>query len=173
MCIRIELVTENMYPEIHHFEMKNKAFFESILPPRPVTYQQLDTFKTVMASLLSEQQNGLFYMYVIRDEKDAFIGRINLQMIRSENSIKAELGYRVDFNEQGKGYTSQAIKLILKAAFELYKVDEVIAGTSKENIASQRVLEKNGFEKIGEEENVMRVNGEWVDGILYAIRNIE
>ncbi len=72
------------------------------------------------------------------------------------------------YNEQGKGYASQAIHLILKEAFEHYKVSEVIAGTSKKNIASQRVLEKNGFVKVGEEEKIMKVNGQWVDGILYA-----
>ncbi|GAU78488.1 hypothetical protein F3D3_3122 [Fusibacter sp. 3D3] len=61
-----------------------------------------------------EQREGQFYMYVIRDENDAFIGRLNLQMMHSEHSTKAELGYRVDSEKQGKGYTSQAIKLILK-----------------------------------------------------------
>ncbi|WP_374700077.1 GNAT family N-acetyltransferase [Fusibacter sp. 3D3] len=35
---------------------------------------------------------------------------------------------------------------------------------------SQRVLEKNGFKQIGEEKKVMKVNGKWVDGFLYAIQ---
>jgi len=170
MKIKIERVTEKMYQEIFHFEVKNKAYFEKILPPRPDGYQQYDTFKTIMDDLLSEQLKGEYYMHIIRDENSVFVGRINLQMSGSGNLRKAELGYRVDFEKQGNGYASQAVKLILKDAFENHKVIEITAGTSKDNIASQRVLEKNAFKKIGEEKNVMKINKRWIDGILYSIK---
>ncbi|EKE26418.1 MAG: GCN5-related N-acetyltransferase [uncultured bacterium (gcode 4)] len=114
-----------------------------------------------MDQLIFEQKSGVFYMYIIRDENDEFVGRINLQILETENSLKADLGYRVDFEKQGKGFANQAISLVLKEAFEKLKVSEVTAGTSRDNIASQRVLEKNGFQKIGEEKKVMKVNNEW------------
>lgn len=167
MSVKIELVTEEDYQEIYQFEMRNKKFFETILPPRPAGYQRYDTFLVIMNNLLEEQSNGDYYMYIIRGENGEFIGRINLQMVISGNLKTAEIGYRMDFNKQGKGHAGHAVKLVLQEAFQKYGVSKVTAGTSIDNIGSQKVLEKNGFIKIGEEKKVLKINNEWVDGILY------
>jgi len=168
--MKIERVTEQDYLKIYQFEKKNSFYFETVLPPRPKGYQHYDTFKKIMDDLMMEQSAGDYYMYLMKSDEDDIIGRINLQIIQENNMRRAELGYRTDFEQQGKGFTSEAVKFMLKEAFIRYDVVEVIAGTAKENIASQSVLEKNGFKMIGEEKAVMAVNGKPVDGIVYAIK---
>lgn len=170
--IRIELVTTNDYKEIYEFEKNNKDFFEKVLPPRPLGYENYDSFKKILDSLLLEQSCGDYYMYIIRNYENKIVARINLQMIIKDGIRKAEVGYRTDFEERGKGIISKAIKFILSEAFNKYDVIEVIAGTSKENIGSQRVLEKNGFIKTGDHKDVFKVNGKMLDGFLYSKQRI-
>lgn len=171
MKIRIEVVTEATYQEIFDFERKNKSYFETILPPRPEGYCQLESFIIIMDKLLVEQNQGDYYMYIIRDDKNSFLGRVNLQIYECENGKKADVGYRIDVNSQGLGFASESVKLILEKAFNEIKVIEVTAGTAKDNIGSIKVLERNGFKKIGEEKNVFKIKDKWVDGLLYSKQN--
>jgi RimJ/RimL family protein N-acetyltransferase len=64
-----------------------------------------------------------------------------------------EIGYGIYPAFQGKGYMTEAIKVILKWAFAQPAVKSVIAETSNINLASHRTLEKNNFRKY-------KVNGE-------------
>ncbi len=62
----------------------------------------------------------------------------------------ANLGYDLNKAYWGKGIMTEAIKAVLKYAFEVEKVHRVEAQTDPKNFASQKVLLKNGFVKEGE-----------------------
>ena len=51
---------------------------------------------------------------------------------------------------QGQGYATEAVKLALKWAFGYPEVFAVEAEADPENVASQKVLEKCGFQATGE-----------------------
>lgn len=170
MPMKIQRVQESDFMDIYQFEMRNRAFFETVLPPRPTTYNVYESFEKLMNEFMFEQLTGDFIMYTVRDEEGYLAGRINLQVMFEKGTRRAELGYRVDCNYRGKGVMTGAVSAVLVEAFTKLGIAEVVAGTAVENIASQRVLEKNGFIKIGEEKDVMEVNGLSIDGILYAIK---
>lgn len=58
--------------------------------------------------------------------------------------------------------------MIINEAFTHLSVMEVCAGTAKNNVGSRKVLERNGFVLVGEEKDVLMVNGTWVDGVNYS-----
>lgn len=60
-----------------------------------------------------------------------------------------EIGYGVVASEQGRGFATEAVKLLLKEAFSIAEIQVVIAHTAPSNSVSQRVLEKNGFSRAG------------------------
>jgi len=167
MTLRIELVNISDYRQIFDFEKDNRAFFESVLPPRAEDYYQYESFENIMDQLMTEQENGQFYMYLIR-VSDKLIGRINLQISDEDNVKKAEVGYRIGEGYQGKGYATEAVKLIINEASAQLSIKEMVAGTAKSNIGSRKVLENNGFIHIGEEKNVFKINDTWIDGLLYS-----
>lgn len=167
MTLRIELVNNSDYREIFDFEKDNRAFFESVLPPRVEDYYQYESFDKIMDQLMTEQENGEFYMYLIR-ENDQLIGRINLQISEEDNVKKAEVGYRIGEGFQGKGYATEAVKLIIEEASAQFSIKELVAGTAMNNIGSIKVLENNGFTLTGEEKNVFKINDVWIDGLLYS-----
>jgi ribosomal-protein-alanine N-acetyltransferase len=49
------------------------------------------------------------------------------------------------------GYATEAVSAIVKKAFQSGLASEITAKTEKNNIPSQRVLDKNGFIKSGTE----------------------
>jgi ribosomal-protein-alanine N-acetyltransferase len=61
-----------------------------------------------------------------------------------------EIAYAIDSEQQGKGYATQAARELVAFAFASGQVRTVRAHTLPGGIASQRVLLKSGFEKIGE-----------------------
>lgn len=166
--IVIDPITNNNGKEIYEFESNNKEYFESVLPPRPEGYYNLDEFNIIMRELIKECEAGDCYMHIIRETtSQKVIGRINLTMINTDHPRKAELGYRISKDECGKGVASEAVAIIKELCRTDYNIKVLEAGTSTENIGSQKVLEKNGFIFLGEEKNVMKINGRWVDGALY------
>lgn len=171
MDIIIEPMNKKNSLEIFQFELDNKEFFESMLPPRPDGYFDEEKYSNIVDELLEECKSGDCYLHLIRDAKtQKVIGRINLSVIKSDERSIAELGYRVAENVQGKGIASKAVEMIKKLAFDKYNIHTLEAGTSTDNIGSQRVLVKNGFVMIGEEKNVMKINEKWVDGLLYECK---
>jgi RimJ/RimL family protein N-acetyltransferase len=56
-----------------------------------------------------------------------------------------EIGYGTHAEFQGNGIMTEAVGGILEWAFAQPKVAAVLAETDIENVASERILEKNGF----------------------------
>ncbi len=61
-----------------------------------------------------------------------------------------EIAYAIEPEQQGKGYATYAARALTEFAFATGQVRVVRAHTLPAGIASQRVLLKAGFEKIGE-----------------------
>ena len=79
----------------------------------------------------------------------------------------ANLGYWVDQRRNGRGLATAAVDAILPIAFGELGLHRLEAGALVDNVASQRVLEKNGFERIGIAHRYLLISGEWRDHVLY------
>ncbi|MBL4933218.1 GNAT family N-acetyltransferase [Clostridium paridis] len=165
--IIIDLLKESDAQELFKFELKNRAFFERVGFPRGDNYYELNSFNTIIKELVQEQDNGLVYMYLIKDHAGMILGRINLVSIERGCFNKAELGYRVGEEHQGKGYVTSAVKLILDEAANKHGLHRLEAGTSPNNIGSQIALIKNGFQFVGRYNKYIYKNGEWCDSIFF------
>src|SRR3990167_3876743 len=142
--ITIEPVTKQNANEIYKFEIENRAFFESTLPSRGDDYYAASNFESIIDSICEDQKSENLYMNIIRNESNEMVGRINLFPIQMEPYNRAfELGYRIGEAHQGKGYGSEAVKQLVKLAFDTYGIDYIQALTSPDNIASQIILIKN------------------------------
>jgi RimJ/RimL family protein N-acetyltransferase len=64
-----------------------------------------------------------------------------------------EIGYGVLESYSGKGFATAGIAAIINEAFKRTEVKGITSETSVDNVASQRVLEKNGFVKTGTRED--------------------
>jgi RimJ/RimL family protein N-acetyltransferase len=60
-----------------------------------------------------------------------------------------EIGYGIDAPYQNQGYMTEAVKAAMNWAYYRQDVYFILAETEKENAASVRVLQKNGFKPAG------------------------
>jgi len=166
--IRLELLSEENSIDVYSFEKENREYFEQSLPPRPANYFDPEGFKEITRELLTEQTNRDVYMHLIRDSQGAMVGRINLSVLENDQKT-AELGYRIGENYTNLGYASEAVKLVLDKAFHTYGLNKIVAGTETDNLASQRVLLKNGFTFSKIIENDLQIHNEWVHTAVFEI----
>jgi ribosomal-protein-alanine N-acetyltransferase len=77
------------------------------------------------------------------------------------------VGYWIDRTYNGRGLATAAVADVVSFAFGEGGLHRLEAGTLVDNRASQRVLEKNGFERFGLARKLLRINGEWRDHVLF------
>ncbi|MEY9979517.1 GNAT family N-acetyltransferase [Lysinibacillus sp. RC79] len=165
MEISIDSLQERDAEELYQFEKNNRQFFEQMVPSRGEDYYNFETFKLRHRELLAEQQEEKSKFYLIRDNSGNIIGRINLVDIDTTNDI-AEVGYRVGQEYGGKGIGARALKLLLETEISVKKIK---AKTTTNNIASQRILEKNGFKQVCISDDKFEINGQKLQFIDYLL----
>ena len=80
-----------------------------------------------------------------------------------------EIGYLLLPDERGKGYCTEAIKLIVDYLFLLKNIPRIQAVINENNVGSKRVLEKNGFIKEGTLRKMGFIRGKYGDGTIYSL----
>ena len=88
--------------------------------------------------------------------------------VRDWRDRRADLGYVLRRDRWGRGYTTDAVRLLVALGFEL-GMHRIEATCHPDNRASARVMEKNGLRFEGHMRHVHLVRGQWWDSLLYAI----
>lgn len=105
--------------------------------------------------------------------KGEFCGVIGLILQKDVYRKSAETGYWIGERYWGKGITTKAVELIVEHGFKELKLIRIYAGVFEYNVASMKVLEKNGFQKEGISKKAVLKNREVWDEHRYAILNKE
>ncbi|CAM5559071.1 GNAT family N-acetyltransferase [Streptomyces pilosus] len=127
-------------PAVLAFELANRAYFAASVPDRGDDF--FDRFSDRYGALLAEQEAGVCAFYVLVAEDGPVLGRFNLYDL--ENGT-AELGYRVARHVAGRGVATATVRELCRLAVTRHGLRTLRAGTSRENVASRRVLVKAGF----------------------------
>ncbi|KAA0965982.1 GNAT family N-acetyltransferase [Sporosarcina sp. ANT_H38] len=167
MAVYIEQLQVTDAEALYKFELENRSFFEEMVPTRGDDYYNPEIFNKRHEALLEEQVQGGSYFYLIKDNDSSILGRINLVDIDESHKI-GYLGYRVGQANTGKGIAYIALKILIETVID-EDIKQIIAKTTTNNIASQRVLEKNGFERIDTSSEEFEMNGQKMSFVNYAL----
>ena len=100
-------------------------------------------------------------------------GEINLNAVQRGPFQSAYLGYWIDEEQAGNGYTPEGVVMVFRFAFEELKLHRVQISIVPRNQASRRVVEKLKLRDEGVALRYLEINGIWEDHIRYAITNEE
>ncbi|XP_047340385.1 uncharacterized N-acetyltransferase p20-like [Impatiens glandulifera] len=90
--------------------------------------------------------------------------------ITEKDSSSAELGYVIASKYWGKGIVTHVLKLVTSTIFlELSQLERLEAMVEVENKASQRVLEKVGFQREGVLRKYLLFKGERRDMVMFSL----
>jgi ribosomal-protein-alanine N-acetyltransferase len=142
----IQLLRPDHIPALLDFELENRDYFARSVPDRGDDY--FAHFDERLGALLAEQEAGICYFHVVLNAKGEIVGRVNLV---DAADGEAELGYRIAERATGAGLAQWAVRELFGIAANSYGLTDLRAGTTVANKASQAVLERSGFDVVGEE----------------------
>jgi len=136
--------------------------------PRPLVTdieQAMEHFKMIDEKI--ENNTGINWAITLKGNPK-LIGIIGHYRIQLENH-RCEIGYMILPQYNGQGIVTEAIKVVLEYGFEELNMHSIEAVIDPDNVASERVLQKNGFVKEAHILENELWNGKFWDTVIYSI----
>jgi ribosomal-protein-alanine N-acetyltransferase len=152
--------------------VENREFLAPWEPVRDDEYFTEHAQRNLIRFGLDRKAQGVSLPHVILDGT-MVVGRVTLNNIVRGPFQSCSVGYWLSAKANGRGLATAAVAEIKRLAFEELGLHRVEAGTLKHNIRSQRVLERNGFERFGLAPSYLKIAGEWQAHMLYQVLNAE
>ncbi len=155
--------------ELMDLNFTNREIFEAVSPvSRDAAFYTRENFIKIIENSKKAREDGTRYDFAIfLHNSDKLIGSIGLY--KFQPAEKCILGYSLDQNHHGKGYATEAVRLIVDYAFKVIGFHRIEAGVMPRNIGSARVLEKAGFTREGLARENLKINGVWEDHYMYSL----
>jgi ribosomal-protein-alanine N-acetyltransferase len=147
--------------------VRNRELLRPFEPDRDERFFTVEGQRERAAQALEEARAGRQFRFVILDDEAQIAGTIGLEYVIRGASQSATVGYWVDRARNGRGLASAAVAEVVELAATDFGLHRLQAPVRVDNLASQRVLEKNGFERIGVARSFLHVGGEWRDHVLF------
>jgi RimJ/RimL family protein N-acetyltransferase len=132
--------------------------------PYPYTDKEFGAWMDVVTR--AAEQHGEPIHWAIRDMDDSLIGAIGF-----DNLVKghrAELGYWLAKPYWGQGIMSSVVRCACQVAVSEWQLVRITAIVFENNLASVRVLEKNGFVHEALLKKYFKRSEQFSDALLYA-----
>lgn len=114
-------------------------------------------------------QGSALAFFIYENANGKLVGGITLGNIRYGVAQTGHIGYWIGERYAGQGYMVDALRLVVRHAFDTLRLHRIEAACIPDNARSVRVLEKAGFRREGLLRSYLRINGEWHDHYLYAL----
>jgi len=154
-------------PRIAALQAANRAFLAPWDAVRPDVFYTTAGQEVEVQRAIDLREAGRGLAHAILDDDGEVVGVIRLNNLVRGAFESGTTGYWIAEEANGRGFATEAVASILAVAFGELGLHRVEAATLVRNARSQRVLEKNGFTRIGLAPGYIRIAGEWQDHVLF------
>lgn len=133
--------------------------------PQPYTRDLAHALVDEMDTLAGPTEGGWVQLAVDLDGR--LIGDVAVWL--DEDGTLAMIGYTLDPDHHGRGYTVESVNAVIHWLFRRQHVHRIAATIDPRNFASARVLERCGFEHIGTAPAAAFNAGEWSDDARFSL----
>lgn len=105
---------------------------------------------------------------IAQPETDMLIGTIGFWRLDMAH-YRGEIGYMLQPEYQGKGLMQEAMELALEYAFTQLKLHSIEANVNPDNLASKKLLERNGFVQEAYFRENYFYNNRFLDSVIYSL----
>ena len=148
---------------------QSRAFltpWEPTWPPDDLTRTAFRRRLRRYAEEIEADEAHPFFLFRAGDHR--LLGGLTLGNVRRGVAQAATLGYWMGERFAGQGYMRRAVAAACGFAFDTLRLHRVEAACIPHNVASRRLLERNGFRQEGEARSYLKIDGAWRDHVLYA-----
>jgi len=162
---------ENLIIELRHWTLSDKmeltnlcnAVDRRFLSDRlPNPYTEKDAEEWLKMVNDNDEITGI-YRAIVYDGK--LIGSISVE----KKDDNAEIGYMLLKEYSNKGIGTETVRQVCTIAFKILSLEQITANVFPQNIASIRVLQKNGFKYKGAIPNAVIKDGNVYDLLIYVL----
>ncbi|MDH4214222.1 MAG: GNAT family N-acetyltransferase [Candidatus Thorarchaeota archaeon] len=114
-----------------------------------------------------EKRNGIAWAIVLKEDY-TFIGTCSYEKIDKENR-SGEIGYDLLKEYWGRGFMTEALRIIIEYGFENLNLNRIEAHTAAINMASRDLLRRLGFSEEGISRDSSFFRGEFRDDCYYSL----
>lgn len=144
----------------------NRSHLAPWEPVRPEEFYTVAGQQEVVERRRAELHAGTA-LHMVLARNDAIVGLLTLSSIVRGAFQNAHVGYWISPAFQGAGLMTAALGAAVTIAKTDLGLHRLEAATLVHNTASQRVLEKNGFEAYGTARAYLHIAGQWQDHRMY------
>ncbi len=109
---------------------------------------------------------GRMHSYLVRED-GVLVAEVGLSDVVRGAFASCHFGYSVDARRLRRGIASFAVAAVVDIAFTDLALHRVQAATLVANAASQEVLRRSGFQRIGVAAGYLAIAGAWQDHVLW------
>ncbi len=147
--------------------LNNKNVWKNLTDRIPFPYKESDAEEFI--KLIDRSRLNIAFA-IIYNEK--FVGTIGLIKQKDVRRKSAELGYWIGEPFWNKGIATEAVQLITEYGFNKLDIFRIFASVYEYNVASMKVLKKNGFVKEGIlRKSVFKNNKLWDEHIYGKLKD--
>lgn len=170
--IYIRFPEETDASELADLYKRNREFFERFSPGCPDEfYTKEHQLQAIVKSQVDRKEDRRYSFVICHKEDERIIGNVDLNFVMRGVLQSCMVGYSLDQAYNGKGYMTEAVKQVVRYAFEKLKFHRIVGEASPRNPGSIRVLENAGFHKEGIARSNVKINGVWEDHQVLALIN--
>lgn len=141
-------------------------------PPLPDALLTLEHWQRHSLQLSEEHAAGTsLRLFVFTPDESQIIGSLALTRITRGVRFDCSLSYALRASYEGTGVMSEAVRAILRFAFEELGLHRIEAAHAPDNVRSRRLLERMGFEHVGTIRGFLLSASGWRDTILHSLLN--
>lgn len=151
-------------------QARNQAHFQPWEPSRPEGYFTEAFWRQQLAREHAARAKGQMYRYLVflRGAPDEVIAWAGFSNVVRGAFQSCHLGFGLDEAHVGQGLMHEALRLALDDVFGRLRLHRVEANHRPDNVRSEGLLTRLGFERIGYAPNYLRIDGAWRDHVLRA-----
>jgi len=166
--VALRLVTEDDAEELTPLLVRSREHLRPWEPARDDAFFTPEVQRELIAGALGQHATGTALPLVIT-AGGVLAGRLTVNGVVRGALQSASLGYWVDVEHCGRGVATAAVAAAVRLAFGQMGLHRLQADTLLRNTASQRVLARNGFTRIGTAPRYLNIDGRWQDCHLHQL----
>lgn len=170
----LRTLDETAAEAVLRFSERNRVFWGPWDPVRDDSFYTTERQAEILKDEAVKTASGgmvRYWLYKKGDSSEQIIGNLALSNIVRGAFQSCHLGYKIDEDHAGNGYMSEALKEVIRFAFEDMALHRIEANIIPSNEPSLRLVKKLGFYEEGLAIKYLKINGVWQDHYHMVLRN--
>ncbi|ADG19349.1 Ribosomal-protein-alanine N-acetyltransferase [Paraburkholderia atlantica] len=174
LTARLKLVPacEQFTHELREYSIENRAHLQPWEPLRAESFFETKSIRRRLSMMAHNNNSGVaVHLLLFSPGTGELVGECNFTNIVRGPFQACHLGFSLAKRCEGQGLMREALTAAITYIFDEIGLHRIMANFRPENVRSEQLLKRLGFEREGLARSYLRINGVWADHVLTSLIN--